>query len=107
MAHECSSPAEIEDAPGDAASAACGAGSSKPSPAMSEIRTAGISRRRRTARPALVAPADMACPDPPGAGVRVAGYYSQLQPATQSDGPTRAGRDVDTGPGRHEDASTL
>jgi hypothetical protein len=50
IAHELDVPAEIEDVPRAAASAACGAGTSKNSPAASENSAAGMTRRRSTAR---------------------------------------------------------
>jgi hypothetical protein len=60
MAHESPNPAEIRPGPGDAANAACGAGTSKASPAASEITIAGTIRRRSSARADAVVPADMA-----------------------------------------------
>ncbi len=59
MAHEWIDPAAIEDPPCDAASATCGACTIEPSPAVSEISAAGMTRRRsRPSLPAVV-PADM------------------------------------------------
>jgi hypothetical protein len=51
--------------PGDPAirapsAAACGAGTTKPSPTANEISTAGMTRQRSTARRALIVPADIA-----------------------------------------------
>ncbi len=45
---------------GAASAAACGAGTTKPSPAASEISTAGMTRHRSTARRAVIVPAGMA-----------------------------------------------
>src|ERR1039457_4204683 len=53
-AHVWSPPAEIDATPGDAASAACDAGTSEPSPAASETSTAGTTNRRTSPRPTVV-----------------------------------------------------